>query len=785
LRVVRLTVLALLVVLLAALLLCGWRTYRHVRQLEAHVAALRTLSLDTLPSLRPGLQQLRDDLTVLRADLAWPLALAPHLGWVPRYGPTLAAAPDLLAAGEMLLDTASLGWDVLEPVVGSLVADTPSGQPLQQLARSVDEHRAALVAARVATQETIVRLEQIDLEGLDPRVADRLRQFLGLTPWVGPGMDGLLTLPAALAAQPDQTWLLLAQNNEELRATGGFISSIAVLRLQDGLPKLSSFRDSYRVEDWDQPHPDPPEPLREYMLLDLWTTRDGNWWPDFPTSARAVAELYELNQGERVDGVIAVDLVAAERLLEALTPLKLGDGTTLRPGRVGDTFRASWSLPPDALITGGDLITATAAYQAIDVELVYAGQTASVCLDQVYVGPAAHDENWVSNPSFERDSDGDGWPDTWLAKERGPEDGLEARAPYDGAVSLRVHGDPDVAKSVHQRLDVQGTAGHVLRVAAMARADGPAAPEGAYLLRVTLIGDSGNVEHAFAYPVLAHDWATSGTAAVVGRWWRHRKDIIGQAVSAAMGKAATQPDAIDWQGVAAALWGALGERHVQCFSALPDAQAYLVRQGWAGQLAETAGDYLLLVDANMGYNKVTANVEQALRYQVTLEPEPVARLTVSYHNASPAVDAPCDKFLGQNYVPTYEVMAQGCYYDYVRLYVPLGCELVALSGGDAPLTTWEEQGKTVYATYFELAPGATRELVFYYRLPATVTTAKRYQLLVQKQGGTVALPLQVTLQGPQGLMVTPPGETERSVAAGLWTITSDLRVDRQFGARWP
>ena len=57
--------------------------------------------------------------------------------------------------------------------------------------------------------------------------------------------------------------------------------------------------------------------------------RDANWWPDFPTSARAVNGLYEQDTGRKVDGVVAIDLYTLELLLRALGPVQVPgyDGT--------------------------------------------------------------------------------------------------------------------------------------------------------------------------------------------------------------------------------------------------------------------------------------------------------------------------------------------------------------------------------------------------------------------------------------------------------------------------
>ncbi len=46
-----------------------------------------------------------------------------------------------------------------------------------------------------------------------------------------------------------------------------------------------ALKDSYAVDNWEQPHPTPPAALTKHMAADLWVLRDSNWSPDFPDAA--------------------------------------------------------------------------------------------------------------------------------------------------------------------------------------------------------------------------------------------------------------------------------------------------------------------------------------------------------------------------------------------------------------------------------------------------------------------------------------------------------------------
>jgi len=775
--------LGLLVVVLLYALITGLVAWRQIRLLVQDLRELTELDAGALDGTSARLTGISQRLERIESTLAPHLAIAPHLGWVPRYGPTLVEAPELLRHGRRMLYVANTTWDISEPALTAL-ADDPKASPLELLAARVEQQTDTLVGNLSQLERSCAYLASLDATTLHPRLGGPLERLQPLLPLVPSAYEGLMLLPDLLE-RDDQNWLLLAQNNEELRPSGGFITSVGMLEILDGLPALRDFRDSYQVENWDQPHPDPPLPLREYMRLDLWVTRDANWWPDFPTSALAVSDLYFLNQGVAVDGVIAADMIAAERLLEALTPLTLADGTTIQPGGVHQAFASAWSLPSDALVLPAAPITATQDYAHIDIELRYVRQEGTAGFDAVSLRDQRGDE-LVSNGGFEADADSDGLPDGWEIVDGTENVSLSTRAPYDGQRCLQVDGDLERATVIRQRIERTGEAGDPFQVAAMARADWPRSDDPGYDLTITFGGEADPQQTRLAYPVLAHDWASAGSGVVVGDWWRHRKDVINHALAAAMGRVLGDPGSVDWPRLVTVAADLLAERHVQLYAKDELLQAYLVDAGWAGVMVPAKDDYLLLVDANLGYNKVTSVVEQSLRYEVDLTASPPkARLIVDYVNNSEPIDGPCDKFAGQVYVPTYEAISQGCYWDYVRLYVPQGAEMVEVTGSDVPIETYEENGRAVCAAYLELAPGESRQLVYGYQLPQALITDYVYDLTIQRQAGTRDWPLQVVITAPKGATPDAVDGPELRQSADGWTASTDLRIDRRFRLRLP
>ena len=122
-----------------------------------------------------------------------------------------------------------------------------------------------------------------------------------------------------------QTYLVLLQNSAELRPTGGFIGSYALLDFQDA--KLMGFtvEDVYVADGQLKGHVEPPPPIKKYLGEGGWYLRDANWNADFPTSARQIEWFFEKETGTKVDGTIAINLYVVREFLRALGPVELVD----------------------------------------------------------------------------------------------------------------------------------------------------------------------------------------------------------------------------------------------------------------------------------------------------------------------------------------------------------------------------------------------------------------------------------------------------------------------------
>jgi len=136
----------------------------------------------------------------------------------------------------------------------------------------------------------------------------------------------LLTLyPKVAGFRGQKTFLVLLQNNNELRPTGGFIGSLAVIRLEEGVIADIGIQDVYVADGQLKGHVAPPIPIKELLGQEHWYLRDSNWDPDFFVSGEKAAWFYEKETGTAVDGVVAVNMSVVTDLLKAIGPVFVPD----------------------------------------------------------------------------------------------------------------------------------------------------------------------------------------------------------------------------------------------------------------------------------------------------------------------------------------------------------------------------------------------------------------------------------------------------------------------------
>jgi len=572
--------LPLLILLLSLAALFAARVYTASTQLLRDVNAFQALGGDSSQpgQLEPLITQTARDYRDLRGALGPTVYLAPLLAGLPNYGGDLANAPALLDLGDRVV----AGAENALPILDALDSKNLNQSPGAAFLGVINAQKNALTQLRRDYTQAAQARARIDANNLSPtarRVLDRVDQLL---PAWQIALDAADIAPAQLGEDRPRVYLLLAQNSDELRATGGFISTVALLHVQRGDISVTDFQDSYAVDDLSRFHAQPPAALTQYMSAGLLLLRDSNWFPDFPTSARAAMNIYRIDRGISVDGVIAVNFKGIPRLLEAV------DGVTVEPG--GEQVDAA------------NVTTKVRTY--------------------------------------------------W--------------APPEGK--------------------------------------GPT-PE----------------------------------------WWSRRKDFMGQLLDAVMQKIKRG----DYSRVklVQALTDSIAAKDLLVYLKDVD-EAQQAKYFWSGALSNEPGDALMIVDSNVGFNKVDGTVERRAEYAPTLNRDGSIRaaLTITYTNLSAPDGNACvhQPF----YPPTYADLQQGCYWNYLRVVVPVNSQLICAEGVEDAVTEAPLSGRTVFGGYFVLARGESRVVRFEYNVPASAQSKSQYVLTLEKEPGAPTLPLSVRVTMP-------------------------------------
>ncbi len=361
-RIASLLILAGVVILLLWGGLKAWRVYQASQSLLALQSEAEALAAGGVMAMDPDAAEAlvlraRQDIVTLHGELRFVRPIAPLLGWVPRVGPTLVASPHLLDMADAGSEAAVWAVRGLKPALGIVQQETFGMAQIGQLLPILSTARPELeagVAALDRYQAARANLaEAVDEEELPWRVT----QLLGLADQWFPIGDSALrlapALPSLLGQDGPRRYLILAQNEDEMRATGGFITGAGVLTVEDGRIAGLSFSDANQIDNWLQkPYDLPPQPLYELMGLELFLFRDANYWADFPTSAQKAIDLYVYGQDAApLDGVIAIDQEFLRLLVEALGPVAVpGTGLSIDASNLIDTIRQARDIQEGQVI---------------------------------------------------------------------------------------------------------------------------------------------------------------------------------------------------------------------------------------------------------------------------------------------------------------------------------------------------------------------------------------------------------------------------------------------------
>lgn len=120
-------------------------------------------------------------------------------------------------------------------------------------------------------------------------------------------------------------YMILFQNESEIRPTGGFIGSYGLISFQKG--KLIGFevKDIYEADGQLKGHVEPPWEIKTHLGEANWYMRDANWNPDFVKTSADIQWFLEKEINKKVDGVVGINLAVVKAMLKVTGPIKVMD----------------------------------------------------------------------------------------------------------------------------------------------------------------------------------------------------------------------------------------------------------------------------------------------------------------------------------------------------------------------------------------------------------------------------------------------------------------------------
>lgn len=314
----------------------GIKTYREAKVLfEAVKKQNIALASDEVTKTKKYLKETQDSLHVLA-----PLKYIPIANWYYN------DADHLIAAGKNGLDGADTVVNAIKPYADVLGL---KGQGSFTAGSAEDRIRTAILTASKITPKiddlskslTLVKKE---IDAVNPehypsylfgnKVQAQLASVKTLTDegtsFVTEARPLIKVLPALLGETKEKKYLILFQNDKELRPTGGFITAFAILRIDKGVLHIDKSEDIYSLDDSIPNKPDAPAPIKKYFskVYEL-NLRDSNLSPDYYESMKTFLTLYDKSASkDDIDGIISMDTNVLVKTIKILDDQVTAGGLT-------------------------------------------------------------------------------------------------------------------------------------------------------------------------------------------------------------------------------------------------------------------------------------------------------------------------------------------------------------------------------------------------------------------------------------------------------------------------
>jgi hypothetical protein len=297
---------------------------RHAARAQTELEAFRdALKKGDAPAAEDDLRAAKWQLARAQdgADFG-PVRLARHL---PRVGDTVSDLDHLLAAAHLMAGAGGDGLKIFQSFSGD---DAPLFENNTLDLAAIKQARDSSVSIQASVGSALDELRQIHGRGPKGSVAlDKKRaallQVSKLQGDIATVLPVMRALPSAVGAYGTKTYLVAVMNPAEMRASGGAPLSVAFLSFKNGkmtIPVQGATSDLTNVNQKTIFKKFPNDPWQLPNASQRFVNTNFN--PSFPVAAQTMINAAPSNfKGISPDGVIALDIVAVGKLLQATGPI--------------------------------------------------------------------------------------------------------------------------------------------------------------------------------------------------------------------------------------------------------------------------------------------------------------------------------------------------------------------------------------------------------------------------------------------------------------------------------
>jgi hypothetical protein len=285
---------------------------------KTNTDSIRDLS-HSLAEISNGLNKSADDISAIQGNLSGLLSIIPGLS-------VIQDSSDLTENTSQVIALSGELSEAIQPFINQDINpfDTKKSVTLVDGVKHIQEINRKLVPALDELDKSLNNLPLNLVPGSKGDILRQLHTDIPKLKQVLQDSDQYVNIFLNFVGSDRlKRYVFIFQNNQELRATGGFIGSFGLMNLDKGVVKSLDIQEIYNPDGQLLKQILAPGPLQE--LTTRWYLRDSNWFADFPTSAQKIISFYEKTGGVTPDGVISLTPTVIERLLTITGPITLDD----------------------------------------------------------------------------------------------------------------------------------------------------------------------------------------------------------------------------------------------------------------------------------------------------------------------------------------------------------------------------------------------------------------------------------------------------------------------------